>query len=55
VEHWIREALAAGALSPAILPAAFMLGILGAFSSCCTLPALGAVVGYAGTLGKERE
>jgi len=34
----------------AILPAAFLFGALAAVSSCCTLPVLGAVAGYASSL-----
>jgi len=48
VEHWIQQALSAGGTGPAVFPAAFMLGILGALGSCCTLPVIGAVAGYAG-------
>jgi cytochrome c biogenesis protein CcdA len=51
VQHWIQQTLSANTLGPAVLPAAFLLGLLGAVSSCCTLPVLGAVAGYAGTLG----
>jgi cytochrome c biogenesis protein CcdA len=52
VQHWIQETLSANTLGPAVLPAAFLLGILGALASCCTLPVLGAVAGYAGTLSR---
>ena len=53
MEEWIRQALSADRLGIISLPAAFLLGILGALSSCCTLPVIGAVAGYAGTLGER--
>jgi cytochrome c biogenesis protein CcdA len=53
MEEWIRQALSADRLGVISLPAAFLLGILGALSSCCTLPVIGAVAGYAGTLGER--
>jgi len=48
---WIEHLLAADAVSVAIFPAVFLLGLLGAVSSCCSLPVLGAVAGYAGARG----
>jgi cytochrome c-type biogenesis protein len=54
MESWLQETLAAGRFGPAVLPAAFLLGMLGAVSSCCTLPTIGAVAGYAGSLGERR-
>ena len=53
MEEWIRQMLSADRLGVLSLPAAFLLGILGALSSCCTLPVIGAVAGYAGTLGER--
>jgi len=53
MEEWIRQALSADRLGIISLPAAFLFGILGAVSSCCTLPVIGAVAGYAGTLGER--
>ena len=53
MEEWIRQALSADRLGIISLPAAFLIGILGALSSCCTLPVIGAVAGYAGTLGER--
>jgi cytochrome c biogenesis protein CcdA len=53
VQHWVQATLSANTLGPAVLPAAFLLGILAALASCCTLPVLGAVAGYAGTLGRQ--
>lgn len=37
------------------MPAAFLLGLLGAVSSCCSLPVVGAVAGYAGTIGGRSD
>jgi cytochrome c-type biogenesis protein len=54
VEHWIRHTLSSDQLGLAVLPAAFFFGVLGSVSSCCTLPVLGAVAGYAGGLGERR-
>jgi cytochrome c-type biogenesis protein len=55
MEQWIQHTLGAGHLSVAVLPAAFALGVLGSVTSCCTLPVIGAVVGYAGGLGERRS
>lgn len=41
--------------SPVAFPAAFLLGLLGAVTSCCNLPVLGAIAGYSGTLGPDRN
>jgi cytochrome c biogenesis protein CcdA len=49
MQEWIRHALSPAQMSFAVFPAVFMLGLLGAATSCCTLPLLGAVAGYAGT------
>jgi cytochrome c biogenesis protein CcdA len=55
VDEWIRQTLSAGQHGFAVLPAAFMLGVLGSVSSCCTLPVLGAVAGYAGSVGGQTD
>lgn len=54
MQHWIQQSLSADLNAFAVLPAAFLLGLLGAVSSCCTLPVIGAVAGYAGTIGERR-
>ena len=47
---WAKAALENVGMSPAALPMAFLLGLVSAVASaCCTLPVLGAVVGYSGT------
>ena len=55
MEPWIQSVLTADRLDLAVVPAAFLLGVLGSVSSCCTLPVLGAVAGYAGGLGERRS
>ncbi len=51
MQQWIHQSLSADLQGFAVLPAAFLLGLIGAVGSCCTLPVIGAVVGYAGTVG----
>ena len=46
----LAEILKSSSLSPVVFPVAFLLGLVGAVTSCCTLPVLGAIVGYSGTL-----
>ena len=55
MEQWIRHTLSADQAGLAVLPAAFLFGMLGSVSSCCTLPVIGAVAGYAGGLGERRK
>ncbi len=55
MEEWIRQALSTDRLGIAGVPAAFLLGAAGALSSCCTLPVIGAVAGYAGSLGERPD
>lgn len=46
---WARTAMEQAGTSPTALPLAFLLGLTSAIAStCCTLPVLGAIVGYAG-------
>lgn len=54
MQEWIRQTLSADQAGIAVLPAAFLFGVLGSVSSCCTLPVIGAVAGYAGGLGERR-
>ncbi len=50
MQEWIDQALESGTLSLASLPAAFLLGLMSSIAcGFCTLPVLGAVVGYSGT------
>jgi len=47
---WARALLEQRGYGPAALPFAFVLGLASALASaCCTLPLLGALVGYSGT------
>lgn len=48
--EWAGTVLGQTGFQPAALPLAFLLGLFSALASaCCTLPILGAVVGYSGT------
>lgn len=49
VQQWIQQILSGDQVGLAFYPALFLLGMLGAVSSCCALPMIGAVVGYAGS------
>lgn len=57
MDDWIRQALSVPHLGLAAVPAVFVLGLLASTTSCCSLPVLGAVAGYAGTLdaGSDRR
>jgi cytochrome c biogenesis protein CcdA len=49
MQQWIQQILSSNEAGFAFYPALFMLGMLGSVSSCCALPVIGAVVGYAGS------
>ncbi len=49
MQQWIQSILSSDQVGFAFYPALFLLGMLGAVSSCCALPVIGAVVGYAGS------
>ena len=50
IMDWARTVLEQVGFRPAALPLAFVLGLASAVASaCCTLPLLGAIVGYSGT------
>lgn len=55
MEQWIQDTLSSEQMGIAVLPAVFLFGILGSLSSCCTLPVIGAVAGYASGLGEQRS
>lgn len=55
MQAWIQETLSTDQFGLAALPAVFLLGLLGAVTSCCALPMFGAVAGYAGTLSGRPE
>lgn len=50
---WLTEVFKSSVFSPAVFPAAFLLGLVASITSCCNLPVLGAIAGYSGTLGNE--
>jgi len=48
--QWVKTVLEQTGFRPMALPLAFVLGLVSAVASaCCTLPLLGAIVGYSGT------
>ena len=49
IMQWARTLFEQVGFRPAALPLAFVLGLASAIAStCCTLPLLGAIVGYSG-------
>jgi cytochrome c biogenesis protein CcdA len=52
---WIEQLFQGSAPNIVALPAAVLLGVLGAVSSCCNLAVIGAVAGYSGSLAEERN
>ncbi len=49
MQEWINQAFESGAFSLAVPAAAFLLGLISSVASaCCSLPVLGAIVGYSG-------
>jgi cytochrome c-type biogenesis protein len=53
MQEWINQVLQSPNFHVAILPASFLLGVLGALNPCCTAPLLGAVAGYSGSLAQR--
>ncbi|MHC4396488.1 MAG: cytochrome c biogenesis CcdA family protein [Planctomycetota bacterium] len=50
ITDWVKTVFEQSGFRPAALPLAFLLGLVSAVASaCCTLPVLGAIVGYSGT------
>ena len=50
ITEWAKTVFEQTGFRPAALPLAFLLGLVSAIASaCCTLPVLGAIVGYSGT------
>jgi cytochrome c biogenesis protein CcdA len=50
ITEWAKTVFEQTGFRPAVLPLAFLLGLVSAVASaCCTLPVLGAIVGYSGT------
>ena len=50
---WLTEIFKSSVFSPAVFPAAFLLGLVGSAASCCNLPVLGAIAGYSGSFGPD--
>ena len=46
MQEWIRETLKASEFGLAVLPAAFLMGLLASATSCCTPAVLGVLAGY---------
>ena len=55
VVPWFEAALASPEFTIVALPAAFVLGLLAALTSCCTYPAIGAIAGYSAAAGEGRR
>ena len=53
MQEWINQVLQSPSFDIAVLPASFLLGVLGALNPCCTAPLLGAVAGYSGSLSQR--
>lgn len=53
--EWSAEILKSASFSLAVFPAAFLLGLMGAVTSCCNLAVLGAVAGYSGSVGHHSD
>ena len=56
MQEWINQYLQSPTFSLSALPAAFLLGLVGSVTwSCCSLPVIGVVAGYSGTLSERSE
>ena len=53
--EWLTEVLNSSSSSPAMFPAAFLLGLAASATSCCNLPILAAIAGYSGTFGGSSD
>lgn len=54
MQEWINRVLEAPDLSPVLLLALLLLGILSSVGSCCNIAVIGALTGYAGTKGNKK-
>ena len=54
MQDWIRQTLESPTLSPTVLLAALLLGLVGSASSCCNWAAVGAIAGYSGSTSQKR-
>lgn len=55
MEQWLKVFENPEGLTPLLLMAAFILGFLGTFASCCNFAIIGAVTGYSGTLNIQKN
>jgi cytochrome c biogenesis protein CcdA len=56
MQEWISHYLQSPTFSLSVLPAAFLLGLVGSVTcSCCSLPVIGVVAGYSGSLSERAE
>ena len=56
IMNWAKTVLEQTGFRPVALPLAFVLGLASALASaCCTLPLIGAIVGYSGTREDENR
>lgn len=53
--EWSIEILKSSGNSLAVFPAAFLLGLMGSVTSCCSLPVLCAIAAYSGTIGRSGD
>jgi cytochrome c biogenesis protein CcdA len=54
--EWIQQIMSSSTPSLAVLPAALLLGVLGAVTSCgCNLAVVGAVAGFSGSLSEGQK
>ena len=56
MQEWISHYLQSPTFSLSVLPAGFLLGLVGSVTcSCCSLPVIGVVAGYSGSLSVRAE
>lgn len=53
MQEWITRTLETPTFSSASLLAAFLLGLLGAMTPCCSGVTIGAIAGYSGSVGEK--
>ena len=55
MQEWIQNTLETPSLSPTVLFAALLLGLIGCVTNICNLPLIGAVAGYSGSMTKKPD
>lgn len=53
--EWSAAMLRSSTSPVAVLPAAFLLGLIGSVTSCCNLKVLAAIAGYSGVVGSDSD